>query len=83
MTTATTLPTSTDPAQVWFARAAPHAPEAAAVPFTASFQATISLGALAGGAAVDHATPSVVMAPGGTVAALATVVIVTAKRPAV
>lgn len=74
------VPVST---QVWFARAAPQAPEAAAVLFTASFQATLSLGALAGGAVVDHATPSVVMALGGTVVALATAVIVTSKRPTV
>ncbi|GAA1369747.1 hypothetical protein GCM10009612_58400 [Streptomyces beijiangensis] len=35
--------------QTWFSRAAPHAPEAATVLFTASFQATISAGALLGG----------------------------------
>jgi predicted MFS family arabinose efflux permease len=35
--------------QTWFTQAAPHAPEAASVLFTSSFQATLSLGALAGG----------------------------------
>ncbi|MEU3843669.1 MFS transporter [Streptomyces sp. NPDC028635] len=55
--------------QAWFARAAPHAPEAASVLFTASFQATFSLGALTGGVVVDHSSPSVVMTLGGTIAA--------------
>ncbi|MFI9050409.1 MFS transporter [Streptomyces sp. NPDC053427] len=57
--------------QTWFARSAPHAPEAAAVLFTASFQATISLGALVGGVVVDHTAPSAVMLLGGVTAALA------------
>lgn len=43
--------------QTWFARAAPDTPEAASVLFTASFQATFSLGALAGGLVVDRASP--------------------------
>ncbi|MFE0427545.1 MFS transporter, partial [Streptomyces sp. NPDC058953] len=54
--------------QRWFARAVPGAPEAASVLFTASFQATISLGALAGGAAVDGHSPSAAMVLGGTTA---------------
>ncbi|MFE6398601.1 MFS transporter [Streptomyces alboflavus] len=53
----------------WFAAAVPRSPEAASVLFTASFQATISLGALAGGAVVDGATPSAVMVLGGLTAA--------------
>ncbi|WP_106402291.1 MFS transporter [Actinocorallia populi] len=56
--------------QTWFAKAAPGSPEAASVLFTASFQATISLGALAGGLAVDRASPSAVMVLGGATAAL-------------
>ncbi|MCX5341628.1 MFS transporter [Streptomyces atratus] len=60
--------------QAWFTRAAPDAPEAASVLFTASFQATFALGALAGGAVLDHMSVSAVMLLGGTVAALAVVV---------
>ncbi|MFJ9697037.1 MFS transporter [Kitasatospora sp. NPDC101183] len=56
--------------RTWFAGAAPDAPEAASVLFTASFQATISLGALAGGAVLDRASPSTVMALGALAAAL-------------
>ncbi|MFE9370168.1 MFS transporter [Streptomyces sp. NPDC006711] len=55
----------------WFAKAAPDAPEASYVLFTASFQATFSLGALLGGVVVDHSSPSTVMAAGGAVALLA------------
>ncbi|MER0444061.1 MFS transporter [Streptomyces sp. Edi4] len=55
----------------WFAKAAPDAPEASSVLFTASFQATFSLGALLGGVVVDHSSPSTVMAAGGAVALLA------------
>ncbi|NGO72842.1 MFS transporter [Streptomyces sp. SB3404] len=61
--------------QRWFANAAPGAPEAASVLFTASFQATISLGALAGGAVVDASSPPALMAAGGAVAVLALAVI--------
>ncbi|MBI0375656.1 MFS transporter [Streptomyces albiflaviniger] len=56
--------------QTWFSKAAPHAPEAASVLFTASFQATISLGALVGGVVLDHSSPSAVMALGGCTAVL-------------
>ncbi|MGW5369090.1 MFS transporter [Streptomyces sp. NPDC004009] len=59
--------------QTWFTKAAPHAPEAASVLFTASFQATISLGALAGGVIVDRTSPSTVMTLGGLAAALTVV----------
>ncbi|MFG2624397.1 MFS transporter [Streptomyces sp. NPDC048473] len=60
--------------QTWFAKAAPDAPEAASVLFTASFQATFAIGALAGGAVLDHLSVSAVMPLGGTVAALVVVV---------
>jgi predicted MFS family arabinose efflux permease len=56
--------------QTWFAGAVPHAPEAAAVVLTSSFQATLSFGALV----VDAASPSTVMVLGGAVAALVVVV---------
>ncbi|WP_344586546.1 MFS transporter [Actinomadura vinacea] len=54
--------------QTWFARSAPHAPEAASVLFTASFQATLSTGALVGGLVVDRTSLSTVMMLGGTTA---------------
>ncbi|WP_206310945.1 MFS transporter [Streptomyces sp. A1499] len=60
--------------QAWFAKAAPDAPEAASVLFTASFQATMSLGALAGGVTVDHTSPSTLMVLGGVTALLAVAV---------
>ncbi|MDT0343993.1 MFS transporter [Streptomyces litchfieldiae] len=56
--------------QTWFAKAAPGAPEASSVMFTASFQATISLGALSGGVVVDRSSPSLVMTLGGVTALL-------------
>ncbi|MFI2205507.1 MFS transporter [Streptomyces sp. NPDC020192] len=56
--------------QTWFTKATPRAPEAASVLFTASFQATISLGALTGGAIVDRTSPATVMTLGGLAAAL-------------
>ncbi|MFI1488778.1 MFS transporter [Streptomyces sp. NPDC020747] len=56
--------------QTWFAKATPHAPEAASVLFTASFQATFALGALVGGLTVDRTSPSTVMTLGGIIAAL-------------
>lgn len=55
----------------WFLAAAPHAPEGAGVVFTSAFQAAFSIGALAGGLAVDHSSPGTVMLLGGTVALLA------------
>ncbi|MFE7311063.1 MFS transporter, partial [Streptomyces sp. NPDC057546] len=60
--------------QTWFTKAAPDTPEAASVLFTASFQATFALGALAGGAVLDHMSLSAVMLLGGAVAALLLVV---------
>ncbi|MGK4578589.1 MFS transporter [Kitasatospora sp. HPMI-4] len=56
--------------QAWFAKATPNAPEAASVLFTASFQATISVGALIGGLIVDRTSPSTVMTLGGLTATL-------------
>ncbi|WP_328865825.1 MFS transporter [Streptomyces sp. NBC_00304] len=56
--------------QTWFARAAPQAPEAATVLFTASFQATLAAGALTGGAIVDHTSLRTVMWCGAGVAGL-------------
>ncbi|WP_405836271.1 MFS transporter [Streptomyces platensis] len=56
--------------QTWFSKAAPHAPEAASVLFTASFQATFSIGALVGGIVLDRTSPSAVMSLGGCTAVL-------------
>ncbi|MFJ9928174.1 MFS transporter [Streptomyces misionensis] len=56
--------------QTWFTKASPDTPEAASVMFTASFQATISLGALIGGIVVDASSPSTVMTLGGMTAVL-------------
>ncbi|MGW0609600.1 MFS transporter [Streptomyces sp. NPDC002788] len=56
--------------QTCFSQAAPHAAEAASVLFTASFQATISTGALLGGVALDRTSPSAVMLLGGCTALL-------------
>ncbi|MEV0667925.1 MFS transporter [Actinomadura luteofluorescens] len=67
--------------QAWFARAAPHAPEAAAVLFTASFQATLSTGALVGGAVMDRTSPSTIMMLGGATAVVAVVAVVSGARP--
>ncbi|WP_410655058.1 MFS transporter [Amycolatopsis sp. lyj-112] len=55
----------------WFAQAAPHAPEAASVLFTSSFQATLSAGALLGGFVVDAVSVSAVMIAGGVLALVA------------
>ncbi len=56
--------------QTWFSKAAPHAPEAASVLFTASFQATFSIAALVGGVILDRTSPSTVMLLGGCTAVL-------------
>ncbi|WP_371526507.1 MFS transporter [Streptomyces sp. NBC_01283] len=66
--------------QTWFVTAAPHAPEAASVLFTSSFQATISLGALAGGMVVDAASTTTVMTVGGVAAVLAALTVTPAGR---
>uniref|UniRef100_UPI0035E4547F MFS transporter n=1 Tax=Streptomyces zagrosensis TaxID=1042984 RepID=UPI0035E4547F len=70
--------------QTWFTKAAPHAPEATSVLFTASFQATISAGALAGGVIVDRTSPATLMAIGGATAILVPLVacLPAAKRAA-
>ncbi|MDQ7807916.1 MFS transporter [Amycolatopsis sp. A133] len=67
--------------QAWFAREAPDAPEAATVLFTASFQATLSAGALAGGFVVDAVSVPAVMTCGGVIALGAAAVIQRARRP--
>lgn len=56
--------------QTWFSKAGPDSPEASSVLFTASFQATISIGALVGGTVLDHSSPSTLMVLGGLTAAL-------------
>ncbi|MGX2994855.1 MFS transporter [Streptomyces sp. JNUCC 64] len=65
--------------QTWFARAAPGATEASSVLFTSSFQATIALGALAGGWVVDRSSPSAVTALGGTTAVLAVLAVLAVR----
>jgi predicted MFS family arabinose efflux permease len=65
--------------QTWFSRAAPDAPEAGSVLFTASFQATISAGALLGGIVLDRTSPAAVMLLGGCVALLAVLALVAAR----
>ncbi|MCK2218269.1 MFS transporter [Actinomadura sp. ATCC 31491] len=56
--------------QASFSAAAPHAPEAATVVFTSSFQATFALGAFLGGRIVDAFGVSAVMVCGGVAALL-------------
>ena len=53
-----------------FAKAAPRSREAATVPFTSSFQAVLSIGALLGGLVVDAWSVSAAMVCGGLCAAL-------------
>lgn len=66
--------------QTWFARAAPDAPEAATVVFTASFQATLSAGALVGGFVVDALSVPAVMVGGALVAVVAAVTVQGTRR---
>ncbi|TYC10509.1 MFS transporter [Actinomadura syzygii] len=61
--------------QTLFVRAAPHAPEAASVLFTASFQATLSTGALVGGIVVDRTSPSTIMFLAGIAASVMTMTV--------
>lgn len=56
--------------QASFIAAAPHAPEAATVVFTSSFQASFALGAFLGGRVVDSFSVSTVMICGGLTALL-------------
>ncbi|MGH4028520.1 MFS transporter [Actinomycetota bacterium Odt1-20B] len=65
-----------------FAAAAPRSPEAASVLFTAAFQATFSLGALAGGAVLDRTSEAAVMTYGGGVALLALATVAVQARAA-
>ncbi|WP_436846627.1 hypothetical protein [Streptomyces niveus] len=64
--------------QTWFAKAFPDTPEASSVLSTVSFHATISVGALVGGLALDRSSPSAVMLFGAATAAL--VVLRTARH---
>ncbi|WP_214411698.1 MFS transporter [Sphaerisporangium fuscum] len=66
--------------QTWFVKAAPHAPEAASVLFTASFQATLSTGALVGGLIVDHTSLPAVMTLGGATALVMVAVVARSAR---
>ena len=68
--------------QTWIARSAPNATEAATVLFTSVFQATIGIGALAGGAVVDATSVSTVMVCGSIAAALGAAVIFGLDRAA-
>ncbi|MFI6500730.1 MFS transporter [Nonomuraea typhae] len=61
--------------QASFLAAAPHAPEAATVLFTSSFQATFALGAFLGGRVVDGVSVSAAMICGGLIALLAVAVL--------
>ncbi|CAG6392009.1 membrane hypothetical protein [Actinacidiphila cocklensis] len=67
--------------RTWFVTPAPHAPETASVLFTSSFQATVSLGALAGGATVDSTSTSAVMVLGGLAAILAMLTVQISSGP--
>ncbi|MFC0623768.1 MFS transporter [Kribbella deserti] len=55
--------------QTWFAKTSPSS-EASSVLFTASFQATISLGALAGGLVLDRTSPATLLTCAALTAAL-------------
>ncbi|MBA2895490.1 MFS transporter [Nonomuraea soli] len=68
--------------QASFIAAARHAPEAATVVFTSSFQATFALGAFLGGRVVDAFSVSAVMVCGGLTAVLMVVALwaLAAKR---
>ncbi|MBS2554065.1 MFS transporter [Catenulispora sp. NL8] len=61
--------------KTWFSQAAPRLPEAAGVLFTASFQATLALGALLGGRVVDASSTRVVMVCAGGLALLTAAVV--------
>lgn len=61
--------------QTWFISRAPHATEAATVLFTSTFQVSISVGALFGGAVLDATSPSALMMVGGAVAASMAIIV--------
>ncbi|MEV0824901.1 MFS transporter [Nonomuraea rubra] len=67
--------------QASFLAAAPHAPEAATVVFTSSFQATFALGAFLGGRIVDAFSVSTVMICGGLAALLMAVSLGSLNKP--
>jgi predicted MFS family arabinose efflux permease len=67
--------------QASFLTAAPHAPEAATVVFTSSFQATFALGAFLGGRVVDSFSVSTVMICGGLTAVLMVVSLWSLTKP--
>ncbi|MEV1001748.1 MFS transporter [Nonomuraea sp. NPDC050202] len=67
--------------QASFLTAAPHAPEAATVVFTSSFQATFALGAFFGGRVVDSFSVSTVMLCGGLTAVLMVVSLWSLTKP--
>ncbi|MBP2327232.1 putative MFS family arabinose efflux permease [Kibdelosporangium banguiense] len=67
--------------QTWFRKSYPQGTEAASVLFTASFQATFSVGALLGGVVVDASSPSIVMVCGAVTAVLMTLAVLTLSRP--
>ncbi|GAA4640385.1 hypothetical protein GCM10023196_105670 [Actinoallomurus vinaceus] len=68
--------------QTWFIKSAPHTPEAASVLFTASFQATLSTGALVGGIIVDRTSlPTAMMLGGATAVIMVVTAVVHSTRP--
>ncbi|MFD0889237.1 hypothetical protein ACFQ08_32280, partial [Streptosporangium algeriense] len=67
--------------QASFVAAGPHAPEAATVVFTSSFQATFALGAFLGGRVVDAFSVSTVMICGGLTALIMAVSLWSLARP--
>ncbi|MFL6120570.1 MFS transporter [Actinophytocola sp.] len=67
--------------QTWFRKSFPQGTEAASVLFTASFQATFSVGALLGGVVVDASSSSTVMLCGAVTAVLMTVAVLSLSRP--
>ncbi|WP_237569820.1 MFS transporter [Mycolicibacterium lacusdiani] len=68
--------------QTWLARASGGTGEVGSVLFTSSFQATISVGALVGGAVLDGASTVALMLIGGTVAVVAATLIVLSRTGA-
>jgi predicted MFS family arabinose efflux permease len=67
--------------KTWFTRTAPRLPEAAGVLFTASFQATLALGALLGGRVVDASSTRAVMVCAGCLALLTAVAVGVVRTP--
>ena len=66
--------------QAWIARSS-DSPEAATVLFTSSFQATIAIGALAGGMILDISSVTLVMLCGGAVAVVMALLVSGLGRP--